>query len=143
MARHLPLPPPHPRALPRRLVRALPNRGRRRRLARRALPRAHLPHRHEPRGRRPAPRAHRWGSRVDGELRFRGLSGVPVHHGRNRCGDEHRELAACVSAPVPFVRHIKRLGGGVANELLVMYRVVSMMGLMVVIWAVVPRHRIK
>ena len=102
MARHLPLPPPHPRALPRRLVRALPNRGRRRRLPRRPLPRAHLPHRHEPRRGRPTSRAHRWGSGVDGELRLGGLGGVPVHHWGDRRGDEHRELVACVSAPVPF-----------------------------------------
>ena len=70
---------------------------------RRLPPRAHLPDRHEPRGRRPAARAHIGRRRVDGELRLRGRGGVPVRHGRDRCGDEHRELVAFVSPLLLFL----------------------------------------
>ena len=124
-----------PQARARRLARPLAHRGRRRRVLRRRPPGPRLPHRHEPRRPDPPSPSPDRVDRVDGGLRAGGLGGPAVHHGCDRVEKRDQDSAACVSK-FNCIR-----AAHVANEERSMPptdRLVSMMGFMVFLWALVP-----
>ncbi len=121
-----------------RLARAFTYRRGRRRVLRRCPPGAYIPHRHEPRRTRaPALAAHRI-DRLDRGLWAGRFGRLAVHDGCDCVEDGYQEPAAAVSilSLCTYVEY--RVGRGRLMRVLLFCRLVSMMGFMVFLLALVP-----